>query len=82
MKSVEEILARNARVETDKSWETSKTRKGMILFITYVAACLFLKLTGNNAPFINALVPVGGYLFSTISLPIVKQWWIAKYGNK
>jgi hypothetical protein len=27
-------------------------------------------------PFINALVPTGGYLLSTLSLSFVKQWWI------
>lgn len=77
MKSIEDILKRNTRVELDKAWETSKTRRGMIVVITYIAACVFLKLTGNNAPFVNALVPVGGYLFSTLSLPFVKRMWIS-----
>lgn len=76
MKSIEEILKRNSRVELDKAWEVSKTRRVMIMVITYIAACIFLKLTGNNSPFVNALVPVGGYLFSTLSLPFVKNWWI------
>src|SRR5690242_2400437 len=79
MKSIEEILKRNARVETDKAWETSKTRRAMIAFITYLTAATFLKLIGNNAPLINACVPVGGYLLSTLSLPFVKTWWIRNY---
>lgn len=81
MKSIEDILKRNTRVELDKAWETSYTRRGMIVAITYIAACVFLKLTGNATPFINALVPVGGYLFSTLSLPIVKHWWIQNQKN-
>lgn len=39
MKSLEsrlaEIESRNARVENDKAWETSLTRKISILFMTY-----------------------------------------------
>lgn len=78
MKSIEDILKRNTRVELDKAWETSKTRKAIIAFITYLTAASFLKLIGNNAPLIHALVPVGGYLLSTLSLPYVKNWWVSQ----
>ena len=77
MKSIEDILQRNTRVELDKAWETSKTRKAIIAFITYLTAAAFLKLIENDAPLVNALVPVGGYLLSTLSLPFVKSWWAA-----
>ncbi len=77
MKSIEDILKRNTRVELDKAWEVSKTRKVIIAFVTYLTAAAFLKLIENDAPLINALVPVGGYLLSTLSLPFVKQWWAA-----
>lgn len=76
MKSIEDILARNTRVELDKAWEVSYTRRGIIAITTYLVAAAFLKLIGNDAYLINALVPMGGYLFSTLSLPIVKTWWI------
>ncbi len=82
MKSVEEILQRNARVEADKAWETSKTRRGIIAVVTYITAAVFLKLIGNDTPFINALVPMGGYIFSTLSLPVIKTWWLVSYFNK
>ena len=81
MKSIDDILKRNSRVEIDKAWETSKTRRIVIAFLTYVTASVFLKIIGNDAPFLNALVPFGGYLFSTLSLPVVKQWWINKYNR-
>lgn len=76
MQSVEEILARNARVESDKAWETSKTRRVIIAAITYITAVTFLKLIGNDAPFLNSLVPVGGYVLSTLSMPLFKSWWL------
>lgn len=76
MKSIEEILERNSRVENDKAWETSTTRRLIIAVITYITAATFLKLIANDAPLINALVPVGGYLLSTLSLPVAKNWWL------
>jgi len=74
--SIQQILERNKRVEADKAWETSKTRRGFIMLITYVTACCFLYLIGNDAFWINALVPMGGYLLSTLSLPPLKRWWL------
>ena len=77
MKSIEDILQRNARVEANKAWETSLTRRAIIAAITYVTAVTFLKLIGNNAPPLNGLVPVGGYLLSTLAMPSLKRWWIS-----
>jgi hypothetical protein len=75
---LEKINERNKRVELDKAWETSKTRRGIIAIFTYIVACFFLSAIGNEIPHINALVPVGGYLLSTLSLPLLKQWWIKR----
>lgn len=82
MKSIEDILKRNHRVELDKAWETSWTRRLIIAFLTYLTASVFLKLIGNGEPFLNALVPAGGYIFSTLSLPFVKTWWVSKYDER
>lgn len=79
MKSIEDILKRNTRVEAEKAWETSLTRRAIIALMTYITAAVFLKLIGNGEPFINALVPFGGYIFSTLSIPVIKTWWLAKY---
>lgn len=74
---VEDIQARNRRVEAEKGWETSFVRRGCIAGITYVTACVFLYGVGNGELYVHALVPTGGYLLSTLSLPWVKAWWIA-----
>lgn len=76
MQSVEDILKRNARVEADKAWETSKTRRACIAAMTYGIAVLFMWRIGISEPWLNALVPTGGYLLSTLSLPIIKNWWL------
>ncbi len=72
------ILDRNARVERDKAWEVSKTRRTSIALMTYVTACLFLWLIENEGFWINALVPAGGYLLSTLTLPWFKNIWLEK----
>ncbi len=79
---LEKINERNRRVENDKAWETSVTRRSVIAGITYSVAALFMYRIGVVDPLINALVPTGGYLLSTLSLPFIKKWWISKYGSK
>jgi hypothetical protein len=78
MTEIEAIKERNRRVGLDKAWETSITRRTIIAFLTYVVAVTWLKIIGNETPFLSALVPCGGYIFSTWSLPVIKKWWIAK----
>ena len=70
------IHERNKRVESEKAWERSVTRRGFIAAITYLTATVFLTIIGIPSPWINALVPTGGFALSTLSLPWLKQWWI------
>jgi len=74
-KEIAALQERNRRVETDKAWETSWTRKFSIAGLTYLAASIFLLFTNSAHPFLSALVPTFGFLFSTFSLPIIKMWW-------
>jgi len=76
------ILERNARVEADKAWETSQTRRGSIAGITYLIAGLYMSALGASLPWLNAFIPVGGYLLSTLSLPIIKRNWLKKYQSE
>lgn len=78
---IEQITERNKRVELDKAWETSKTRRGLIALITYAVGGIFMYRIGISEPFLNALVPTGGYVLSTLSLPVIKKWWSKRYGN-
>ena len=72
------IHERNRRVEAEKAWEVSVTRRVFIATVTYVTAAIFLWLIGDVSPFLKALVPAAGYLFSTLSLPWIKAFWIRK----
>jgi hypothetical protein len=75
---IEKILERNQRVEADKAWEVSWTRRIFIAAVTYITACVFLWLIDSPNFAVSALVPTGGYLLSTLSLPSLKNWWLSK----
>lgn len=74
-----EILAiknRNKKVEIDKEWETSWTRKFILIIFTYLSIGLYLKAINIDKPWLNAIVPSIGFLLSTLSLPLFKKVWI------
>jgi len=78
---IELIKARNKKVELDKSWETSLTRKVSIAAATYILISLVLYSLGNDKPLLNAVVPATAYLLSTTTLSLLKKIW-TKLGNK
>lgn len=73
------IEKRNKRVETDKAWESSWTRKLAIAFLTYIVVCIYLKFVVGVDPWINAIVPTIGFLLSTLTLGWIKSYWLQKY---
>lgn len=74
-KEIAEIKERNRRVEMDKAWETSWTRRLFVAAVTYVAAGIWLVMIHDSSPWLKALIPASAYLFSTLSLPVLKSWW-------
>ena len=76
------VLQRNIRVEQDKAWEVSSTRRAFITAVTYGIACYYLWLIGIADFWFHAVVPAGGYLLSTLSLPWIKKWWIEKQTSR
>lgn len=82
MTDLDSIAARNARVEADKAWETCWMRKLFIAGITYLIVSLYLPILGVEKSYLHALVPVCGYLLSTLSLPLVKTWWLENQYKK
>lgn len=75
---VETIQERNARVEAEKAWETSWTRRTFIMITTYVVAGLYMQSIGVENPWLGALVPTLGYFLSTLSIPFIKIFWLKK----
>lgn len=84
MQLEEEILIikeRNLRVEGNKAWETSLFRKVLIAGVTYVVASLALYVIGVPDFYLGAIIPALGFFLSTLTLPIVKRWWIKNHFN-
>lgn len=75
-KEIDEIKARNKRVEIDKAWETSWTRKLLILVLTYIVIVIFFFVAKLPEPFANAVVPSVAFVLSTLTVPLFKKWWI------
>ena len=75
-KTIEEIQERNRRVELDKKWETSLTRKLCIAILTYIVVIIYSSLISKtNNVFLSSLVPVIGFILSTLSLKVVRKIW-------
>ncbi|MDO4505220.1 MAG: hypothetical protein Q4B76_03420 [bacterium] len=83
MKELEQRIAkiekRNKRVETDKAWETSWTRRMCIMVLTYlvVVAYSYIIRECDNI-LLSSLVPVLGFLLSTLSVKAVRRLWEKK----
>lgn len=75
-KEIAAIKARNKRVETDKAWETSWTRRLCIMVLTYVIVVFYsATISQVSNVFLSSLVPVMGFLLSTLSLRLIRKAW-------
>jgi len=73
---IEEIKERNKKVELDKAWETSWTRKLCICVLTYIVVVIYSYLINKVSNiFLTSLVPVIGFALSTLSLKFVRKIW-------
>lgn len=75
-KEIEKIKQRNKKVELDKSWETSLTRKVCIMILTYIVVLIYSYITKSISNiFISSLIPVIGFFLSTLSLKLIRNLW-------
>lgn len=73
------IKERNAKVELDKKWETSATRKICIAVLTYIVVVIYTGLISRVSNiFLTSLVPVIGFTLSTLSLNVIRKMWEKK----
>ena len=78
-KEIEQIKKRNKRVEKDKAWETSLTRKITIAILTYLVVVLYSYFISKvSNVFLTSLVPVIGFVSSTLSLNAIRKIWEKK----
>lgn len=72
------LEARNKRVEGDKAWETSSTRKIAIIVATYATVAAYLHFVIHIDPWLNAIVPVVGFFLSTLTIGALKKYWLSR----
>lgn len=71
---IKDIRIRNKRVELDKSWETSWTRKICICILTYIVVIIYSYIVRNyDNIFLSSLVPVIRIYIINIIFKIYKK---------
>lgn len=76
---VEKIKERNKRVECDKAWETSWTRRVCIMILTYIVVVIYSYVISKISNiWLSSIVPVIGFTLSTLSLGLVRKIWEKK----
>ncbi len=78
---VDDIIAlkeKNKKIEADKAWETSTTRRAIIAGTTYLIVAMWLSMIGVEHYILHALVPVIAYGVTIAGLPFMKKYWLQK----
>jgi hypothetical protein len=81
-KRIERIEKRNKRVENDKAWETSYTRRALLIVFTYLSISIYMAAIKVDRPWLNAIIPSLAFLLSTLTLPFFKNLWLKKRSKK
>lgn len=78
-KEIKMIKKRNKRVELDKAWEISFTRRVCIMILTYIVVIIYSYLIKQyDNILLSSLVPVIGFTLSTLSLKYIRKLWEKK----
>ena len=73
---IKKIKERNKKVELDKAWETSWIRRICIAVLTYFVVVLYSYIINKFSNiWLSSLVPVMGFILSTLSLKFVRKIW-------
>jgi hypothetical protein len=75
---VSKLEARNRKVEADKAWEVSWTRRLALMLLIYVTVVFYLHFVIHIDPWVNAFVPVIGYFFSTFTISFLKKRFVSR----
>lgn len=73
---IQKIEERNRRVEDDKAWEISSTRRILLSLFTYLAIGTYLWVIEIERPWLNAIVPAVAFMISTLTMPFFKKLWL------
>ena len=71
---IQQIEKRNKKVEADKAWEASWTRRMLLTVFTYLAIGVYLWAIEVNRPWLNAIVPAVAFMLSTLTTSFLKSY--------
>ncbi len=77
-KEVNKIKERNKRVEADKAWETSYSRRALLMLFTYLAIGIYLQAIVIPKAWLTVIVPSVAFMLSTLTLPFFKNLWLKR----
>ncbi len=72
---VKNIEDRNSKVEAEKAWERSLTRRSLLMIFSYLAIAIFFIVIKIEHPWVNAIVPALAFMIQQLSMPFFKQIW-------
>jgi len=72
---VSKIEERNKKVEKEKQWEVSYTRRIILILFTYLTIGFYLDAIEISSPWLNAIVPSLAFWLSTLTMPFFKKLW-------
>jgi len=79
---IQSIEQRNIRVEDDKAWETSWTRRVLLVLFTYLAIGVYMWAIHIQRPWLNAVVPAVAFMLSTLTMPFFKAAWLHEHSKR
>jgi hypothetical protein len=80
---IDQIKERNRKVELDKKWETSWIRRLCICVLTYFVVVVYsYTINKFSSVWLSSVVPVLGFMLSTLSLRLVRNFWENHFGDK
>lgn len=72
------IKERNKKVELNKAWETSLTRRVSIIVITYVIMWFTMSIIWSQKPWIDCIIPTLWFFLWWLSLDFMRKIWETK----
>ncbi|MBT4540611.1 hypothetical protein HOC35_03790 [Candidatus Woesearchaeota archaeon] len=73
---INKIRYRNKSVEGNKAWETSYSRRLLLMLFTFLAIGAYMWAINIQKPWLNAIVPSVAFMLSTLTLPFIKKKWV------
>lgn len=75
---IQKIEERNEKVEIDKAWEISWTRRILLMIFTYAAIGIYMQAINISRPWLNSVIPAIAFMLSTLTMPFFKKIWIQR----